>query len=523
MPSYTLVPNVNWNNSSLFTITGGSASVAAALSDANDATSVQKTTNGQLLALDLELGTTTIPANEKISSVTVQARFSQGAQGNLGAAIGYVTNRNSKIAKFSNASYISGAQTLPGAGVWTDFGLNLTKGPDGNAWDQSRVDDMLVRLNDYSTGAGAVIRDIRVIVTTTTQPTVTVTSPTGTVTDTTLPAINWTFADTEGDNQVAYQVKIYTAAQYGAGGFSPDTSTATLDTGIVSSGDQGAALTVDLANSTTYRAYVRAAQNLNGSNYFSTWSYSQFTLGLSAPNTPVVSSQYNSATAAVVITIIGQTNLLSDNAASIETDATGWTASLNCAIARSTAQFAAGAASLSLTASSASDMTATTANSYAVTANQSHSAIAQFRAATSARSIKLGIQWLTSANAVISTVYGTTVNNATTGWTTASVTGAAPANAAYGKVVAYVTSPASTEVHYIDQIALHPGSTPTFTLGGYSGFTFSVDRSADNGVTWSAVRNSPVTASAAQTATLTDYEAPLSSTVLYRAKATGNR
>jgi sensor domain CHASE-containing protein len=46
-----------------------------------------------------------------------------------------------------------------------------------------------------------------------------------------------------------------------------------------------------------------------------------------------------------------------------------------------------------------------------------------------------------------------------------------------------------------------------------------VERSEDSGVTYTEIRNSPVTASASQIATLDDYEVPLDTTVTYRAKA----
>ena len=38
MATYVLRPNANWNNASAFTISGGSASVHAALADNDDAT-----------------------------------------------------------------------------------------------------------------------------------------------------------------------------------------------------------------------------------------------------------------------------------------------------------------------------------------------------------------------------------------------------------------------------------------------------------------------------------------------------
>ena len=50
-------------------------------------------------------------------------------------------------------------------------------------------------------------------------------------------------------------------------------------------------------------------------------------------------------------------------------------------------------------------------------------------------------------------------------------------------------------------------------------FVFDVERSVDGGTTYSAVRNSPVTATSSQIAEIDDYEAPFDSTIRYRAKA----
>ena len=82
-----------------------------------------------------------------------------------------------------------------------------------------------------------------------------------------------------------------------------------------------------------------------------------------------------------------------------------------------------------------------------------------------------------------------------------------------------IAGASSSEVHYVDKIAFHAGSTATYTSGGFTTFQFDVERSNDSGVTYTTIRNSPVTANSSQIATLDDYEVPLNTTVLYRAKA----
>ena len=118
-----------------------------------------------------------------------------------------------------------------------------------------------------------------------------------------------------------------------------------------------------------------------------------------------------------------------------------------------------------------------------------------------------------------SQVFGTAENDSSSAWNECNVSGTAPATATHAQVIVKVASAGSAETHYVDKIAFHAGETPVWTRGGFSTFSFVVERSADSGVTYTSLRNSPVTASASQIATLDDYEVPLDTTVTYRAKA----
>jgi hypothetical protein len=329
----------------------------------------------------------------------------------------------------------------------------------------------------------------------------------------------WTYADSEGDQQSAYQIKIFDSTAYSASGFDPDTSTPSEDTGVVASTNNGATLEVDLADATTYRAYVRVAHLVNGNNYFSSWDYSQFTIDVDAPATPLISAFYDSNLGAVVLTIFGRTNFLSANQASLETNTAGWDAITNCAISRSTSQFNSGTASLQISATSSGDAVAgtTTGTAFPVIPSSEFSAIADFKAGGTARSVAVGIRYLTSAGATISTTFGTSVTDSSSAWVTASATVIAPVTAAKAQVLTKIISAGSSEIHYVDKIALHAGDTPTWTRGGFSDFAFDVERSTNG--SYAQVRNSPVTAGTGQIATLNDYEAPLDATVTYRAKA----
>jgi hypothetical protein len=101
---------------------------------------------------------------------------------------------------------------------------------------------------------------------------------------------------------------VFTAAQYGAGGFNPATSTATFDSGIV----PGAAATrtlPPLPTATTYRVYVRTAQLVNGAYQWSlTYGFSTFTINVTAVTV--------SSLVATAVSSAGRVDLLATRSAS---------------------------------------------------------------------------------------------------------------------------------------------------------------------------------------------------------------
>jgi hypothetical protein len=525
MASYTLRPNANWNGDTLFTGTGGSD--FAVLADSSDGTFLLRTSTTVPASYETEFETTTLSADETITSINLRARISALAADSLAQfSIGVITDRNGRTVTYGIPVTKQGIVTA----TTFDLGIKLTSAPNGATWTQTLLDNLVVKFTDGATGSTVTppsptnrttLYSLFIDVETAPRPTVTVTAPSGTITDTSFPSVTWTPVFSDGSPQSAYEIKIFDSTTYGGATFSADTSTPTIETGIITSTNDGQTLEGDLANSTTYRAYVRVASLINGLNYFSAFAFSQFALAIDSPATPTVSAFYDSTTGAVTITIFGRTNALSANQASLETNTTGWLAVTNCSISRSTSQYSSGTASLAVLSGSAGDMTAstTTATKFAVTANNKFSATAEFRANSTARSCSVGIIWLNTSGTAISTVFGTAENDSSSAWNECNVSGTAPATATHAQVIVKVASAGSGETHFVDKIAFHAGETPVWTRGGFATFSFVVERSQDAGVTFSEIRNSPVTASASQIATLDDYEVPLDTTVIYRAKA----
>lgn len=121
-------------------------------------------------------------------------------------------------------------------------------------------------------------------------PTVTVDGPLPLITDTTRPQVSWTYTQAESNPQLAYEVKVFTSTVATAAGFDPTTSRsatwAIAGTGAAADVD----VAIDLTNKTTYRAYVRAAQD---HDLWSEWLYTEFYLDLEVPPPPtVVATEY---------------------------------------------------------------------------------------------------------------------------------------------------------------------------------------------------------------------------------------
>lgn len=165
-------------------------------------------------------------------------------------------------------------------------------------------------------------------------------------------------------------------------------------------------------------------------------------------------------------------NLLSANAASVETDVTDWSATTNCAIAQSATQAKSGSQSLRLRSTAGGDMVAdhdTGVSGTPVTAYQQYTFSVYSRAGATGRDVRIGVNWYTGAGAAIgATVWGTVAaNDATDFDNAASVTAVAPATAEFAAlVIKVVATAAANEDHYFDQMQVRTGSLSTPWVAG---------------------------------------------------------
>lgn len=168
-------------------------------------------------------------------------------------------------------------------------------------------------------------------------------------------------------------------------------------------------------------------------------------------------------------------NFLSSTTESIDPNTSGWVAKLNCAISLGSGG-RNGDGALKLTATAAGEMQARTVSSYPVTAGTVYQAFCDGSGATVPD--RIGIRWMTAANAEISISWSLTTATASATWHRIAVGAAAPATAAYAQVVVSALTPAGAGViNYFENVYLGFPITTTGNLLNYTTETMDVDAS----------------------------------------------
>lgn len=153
-------------------------------------------------------------------------------------------------------------------------------------------------------------------------------------------------------------------------------------------------------------------------------------------------------------------NLLSTNAATVETDTTGLGPLNLCTVARSITKAKAGVASLALTCTGGGTTYGGVdiPGKAPVQAGVTYTAVVSASAATTGRSTFSAVMWLDSGSSFLSTSTGVAATDGTGGWTDLAFTATAPVNAAYACPLLGITTPGAAEVHYADQFGIWSGA-----------------------------------------------------------------
>lgn len=277
----------------------GAADNATAQADASDASYSTCPGGGGNPGIGrLYLGDIALSAGQRIAAVRRRIR----AKGS-GASTRLLTTMYDPISAGETPYY--DYYTNISSTVWTDLtGSWNATAPDGSEWTQE-IFNRITAQEQNNSGSGSVsIAALYVDVDIRSKIVATVSSPTGVVTDTSRPTVSLGYTDPDGESPTAMRVKVFSAAQYGAGGFDPDTATPVWDSAEVPYADS-IQVGTNLPNGTTYRAYVKVAKSFNGATWYGDWAYSGFSLSLTAPAAPTVTPTYSSVTKLVNVAITG--------------------------------------------------------------------------------------------------------------------------------------------------------------------------------------------------------------------------
>ena len=225
------------------------------------------------------------PANGSYADLsgtpTFTWNYNPGQAGNTQTGFQFLRITNgSATAQFWNGG-TSTWQTTPYLNASTSPSITFPAG----AWGDGNMYQWAVQTQDAN-GLGPASGYFALIAQA--NPTVTVTAPTGTIT-TSDPIVKWATTPARGAMQTGYRMVIYTAAQYGAVGFTPGSGPSVYDTALQGSSYTNtidlSTIPIYLVDSTSYRAYVQVTETGGQS---SAWSYSAFATSYTAPTTPSI-------------------------------------------------------------------------------------------------------------------------------------------------------------------------------------------------------------------------------------------
>lgn len=293
---------------------GGAASLNAAVANepANDATFVRFNDYGSYWMVEYSFGTTAIPTNAAIRSVTPRVRHNNAwsAAPTVNRAFSLMSNG---VAFSDEPITWSGAVDPMSTTFSIQRGIERTAQPNGGSWSQDAIDALTLRVFvrlGYGYAWSFDVSEIYLDVVYNVAPVATGTDL-GTV-PTSRPAFAWTYTDTEGDAQERFRVRVFSFAQYNAGGFDPKTTTPVVDSGEVYSSATSWTSTVDLENTLRYRGYISvsdAGSNGRFSPITAAGPYSAAVISLTPPAAPTLTATTEAANGRVALAITSTNNI----------------------------------------------------------------------------------------------------------------------------------------------------------------------------------------------------------------------
>lgn len=450
-----------------------------ALNDADNNTYVQKTSNTVGAAAAWGITNWTIPAGEVVKRVrwklTRTASVSGASKPIL--AVSFYSETTGNLTAFTN--YTTAATNQVETGPW-----HFTS-PNGGTWGQSTLNTTSVYTYDY-TGTAAVktqIKRIQIEIETSDAPTVSgvVTAPATPITNDLTPNVSWTYSDSDGDPQNAFQVKVFTQAQWSAGGFSPTTAVGTYDFVGTGSGTTHTITQTLPSNETDMRVYVRANSIPSGSTLsaqWSSWAFYQFTTAVAPPATVDIARVDSGSFQ--TYTIKGRRNELTDAYSTFESSIGGLLNASNATgIVRDNSYGAFHGTYYGVYNSSAAgaSIIRPSAQTGAAVPGDIRSATARLSTFGLTRNARLGIYWF-GAN---TTTWGSSTSIVTLPtWTEVRIDNAvAPASTTGWTWRLEFTANAGSESIFFDAVSAHVNGPGLWSGPGYTNYEYKIVRSTN--------------------------------------------
>lgn len=474
MLTQTLRPTGTVQTIGSVTGVGGGVTPHGSTSDNNNATGFTTTFDGTRVIMDVT--DYTIPANKRVREVQIRALLASDA-----TDIGQLETVLTAIRDIS-ANKVTAADALGSASagvVVARSGQKYVSGPGGQAWGQALINRMTlqVQFKKQNNPLYLSLRELYVDLNVYDRPVVSAVTVTG-ATLTTRPHINMTYTgDSAQGAQTRAQWKVFAQSTTLLAGFDPATSTPVVwDSGVVIGSSVDIDVTTDLQNAGTYVAYAAAAQDWpgpEGPQWWSAWvASSAFTIAIVPPPKPTIAVTMEPTLPdyRALLRITAPINLLTEEQSSFELGTTtGYAPITNCTLANSTAYAEHGTHSLEMNSSAAGTMTAGTNTTILVEPNRAIVVYGRCKAATVARTCRIGARYKDVTGAYIAaTSYGTGVANSTAAGTTYTFSGTTPANAYSIELDMEVQSTAAAnEKHRWDTLGIWYGTAFGWSLGGY--------------------------------------------------------
>jgi hypothetical protein len=349
-------------------------------------------------------------------------------------------------------------------------------------------------------------------------PTTTVSAPSGTTYGMTQPTVTWSSVLAPSTSQTAYRIVI----ESGSFGAVPGSGTSAWDSGVVSSASTSILVGTPLPLNISCRAFVQVTET---GPEVGAWAHSDFTLSADTPATPsaIATTTVDATSGLPEIAIAAQAydNGLTANQSSLEANATtGWAAGANTTLAASATWAQDGTYSLRMTATASGAVSATTptgVSGVACVPGQVVRALASFHSPASARACTVAIAFYNASGGLISTATSGATNSTTSGnGGQPFITTTAPALAAFMTLIISGAGLGTSELLYADCALVGPGTSTTWSIGGYLGTTELVILRSDGLYVRGASPANPYPIPAiTQTVTVYDAEAPTNTPVTY--------